>query len=250
MHAAEAAHGDMGVVSAGDVAVALSHSGETHEVLELIPRFKLLGVPVVALTGASASSLARLADCVIDVSVPFHEWPYGIIPTASSAAAVAVGDALAVCLLVMTNVRPEDFALLHPGGLLGRKMLVRVGDIMHTSAELPQVQASTPLRETLGVMTAGRLGVACVVDGASRLFGVITDGDLRRLLESRADPLKLTAGEAMTREPKSITADALTARAIYLMETHAITSLPVVDSGGALVGLLHMHDIMKLETGQ
>jgi arabinose-5-phosphate isomerase len=248
LHAAEAVHGDMGVVSAGDVAICLSYSGETRELIDLIPRFKLLGVPVIAMTGNPASSLAGLADCVLDVSVPSQPWPFGLIPTASNAVTVAMGDALAVALLVSRGVREEDFALLHPGGLLGRRMLVKVGDLMHAGEELPVVGMKTGMRSVLMEMTAKRLGVACVVDDDMKLVGVITDGDLRRLLERSDNPLDLTAGDAMTRSPRTISAEKLSAQALHVMENHAITSLTVTDADGRLVGLIHMHDILKMET--
>jgi len=248
LHAAEALHGELGVVTPGDTLLAVSYSGETRELNEFVPRLKMLGVSVVALTGNAASTLAGLADCVLDVSVPSHPWPFGILPTASVAATVAMGDALAVALLVSRGVSAEDFALLHPGGLIGRKLLVRVEDLMHTGAALPQVTAETGMRKVLMEMTAKLLGVACVVDDKGRLLGIITDGDLRRLLERYPNPLDLSAREAMTPNPKSISPLRLAARALHIMETHAITSLPVVDETGVVAGLIHMHDIIKMET--
>lgn len=250
LHASEAVHGDMGVISVGDAAIAVSYSGETRELIELIPRMKLLGVPVIALTGSPASALGELADCHLDVSVPRYEWPFGLIPTASNATTIAVGDALAVALLVRHGVRAEDFALLHPGGLLGRKMLVKVRDLMHSGEALPVVRPDAGMREALMQMTAKRLGATCVVDERGRLKGIITDGDLRRLLERAPNPLELSVSEAMTPHPKSVTPDTLAARALRLMEEHSITSLPVVRNGGVLVGLVHMHDIVKLETSR
>ncbi|NQT34464.1 KpsF/GutQ family sugar-phosphate isomerase [bacterium] len=250
LHSAEAIHGDMGVVSAGDVAICLSYSGETKELIELLPRFKRLGVPIIAMTGNETSSLARLADCVLDVSVPSYSWPYGLLPTASSAATVAVGDALAVALLVSRGVNEENFAMLHPGGLLGHKMLVMVRDLMHTGEALPLVKRETGMRQVLMKMTAKRLGVTCIIDDNRRLEGVITDGDLRRLLEQSTNPLDLTAEEAMTANPKTIEPEALCARALRIMETKKITSLPVIDKTGALTGLIHMHDILRMETGK
>jgi arabinose-5-phosphate isomerase len=248
LHSGEALHGDLGVVTPGDAAIAVSYSGETRELNELIPRLRMLGVPVVALTGNITSTLAGLADCVLDVSVPIYPWPFGILPTASVAATVAMGDALAVALLVSRGVSAEDFALLHPGGLIGRKLLVRVEDLMHTGAGLPAVTPDTGMREVLMVMTAKLLGVACVVNEKGKLLGIITDGDLRRLLERFPNPLDLHAEEAMTPNPKSISPTRLAARALHIMENHAITSLPVVDDGGVVVGLIHMHDIIKMET--
>ncbi|MDP8238698.1 MAG: KpsF/GutQ family sugar-phosphate isomerase [Candidatus Hatepunaea meridiana] len=261
LHSAEAIHGDMGVVSAGDVAVCLSYSGETRELIDLIPRFKRLGVPIIAMTGNTNSSLAKLANCVLDVSVPLHPWPFGIIPTSSNAATVALGDALAVALLESREIKEEDFALLHPGGLLGQKMLVKVKDLMHTGDELPIVSRDTNMKQVLMEMTAKRLGVACVITERSSklehsksdyysLDGVVTDGDLRRLFEQHSNPLDLTAAEAMTIEPKTILPDTLAASALHIMESSSITTLPVVDETGALVGLIHLHDILKLETSK
>jgi len=250
MHSAEAVHGDMGVISAGDVAICLSYSGETRELIDLIPRLKLLGVPVIAMTGNMESSLAGLADCVLNVAVPSQPWPFGIIPTASNAVMVAVGDALAVVLLVSRGIREEDFALLHPGGLLGRRMLVKVRDLMHTGDALPVVRREVGMRQVLMEMTAKRLGVTCVVDNDNHLLGVITDGDLRRLFERSEDPLNLTAGEVMTRSPKTIQAEILSVSALHVMETHSITSMPVTDEAGKLIGMIHMHDILKLETSR
>ena len=248
LHAAEAVHGDMGVISAGDVAIALSYSGETQELIELLPRFKLLGVPVISLTGGKSSNMANLSDCVIDVSVPNYSFPYGIIPTASNAVTVAIGDALAITLLVSKGIKEEDFALLHPGGLLGKQMLVRVADLMHSGDELPVVPPQADLRESLVEMTAKMLGTTCVAKKDGRLLGIITDGDLRRLLETSDNPLDLSASEAMTPDPKHIHPEMLSAKALHIMEKHSITSLPVVDADEKLIGLIHMHDILKLET--
>jgi len=248
LHSSEAVHGDMGVVSAGDAAICLSYSGETREVIDLIPRFKLLGVPVIAITGNRGSSLGRLADCVLDVSVESHSWPFGILPTSSNAVTVAMGDALAVALLVSRDLKEEDFAILHPGGLLGHKLLVKVKDLMHTGDALPIVKAETGMRQVLMEMTAKRLGVTCIVDSEGRLKGIITDGDLRRLLERNPNPLDLTAEEVMSCSPKTISSETLSARALHIMEDKAITSLPVVDEAGILIGMIHMHDILKLET--
>ena len=250
LHAAEAVHGDMGVISTGDVAVAVSYSGQTREVMELIPRFKLLGVPVMAITGNPQSTLAGLADCVLDVAIPTHPWPFGLLPTASHTASVAVGDALAVALLVSNGVREEDFALLHPAGLLGRKLLVKVDELMHTGEALPVVRPGDGMRRVLMEMTTKRLGVTCVVDGDRHLVGIITDGDLRRLLERSPNPLNLTAEEVMTRSPKWISPGTLSARALHYMENHAITSLPVADGSGVLMGIVHLHDILRLETSR
>ena len=250
LHSAEAVHGDLGVVSKGDVIMALSYSGETQELVDLVPRFKLMGAPVIAITGNTQSTLAGLSDCVLDVHVPSHPWPFGLIPTASIAVTVAIGDALAVALLVQHGIKEEDFAFLHPGGLLGRKQLVKVKDQMHTGDELPIVSPEAGVREVLMEMTAKRLGVACVVDARNEFIGIFTDGDLRRLLERNPNPLDLTADEIITRDPKWISPEELSAKALHLMETHEITSLPVLDESRTLIGIIHLHDILKLETAR
>ncbi len=249
LHAAEAIHGDMGVISAGDVAIVISYSGETRELIELTPRMKLLGVPIISITGSPDSTLASLSDAHLDASVARNEWPFGLLPTASNATAVAVGDALAVALLVRRGIREDDFALLHPGGLLGRKMLVKVKDLMHSGSNLPVVGPDSGMREALMEMTAKRLGVTCVAKNG-KLVGIVTDGDLRRLLVRSGNPLDATVSSAMTPHPKSTTSDALAATALHIMESHAITSLPVVGDDGNLVGLIHIHDIVKLETSR
>jgi len=248
LHAAEAIHGDMGVVSVGDTIIAVSYSGETKELIELIPRLKLLGVSVIALTGAPNSALAILADLHIDVSVPKYEWPFGLLPTSSNATTVALGDALAVALLVRRGIKEEDFAMLHPGGLLGRKMLVKVKDLMHSGAEIPLVPPDASMKQTIMEMTAKRLGAVCVVDDNGKLLGIFTDGDLRRLLEKTTNPFEFTVSATMTINPKALSPDSLSARALRIMEEHAITTLPVVESSGKLVGIIHLHDIVKLET--
>lgn len=250
LHAGEAGHGDLGVVSVGDVVIALSYSGETHEVVGLIPRFKLLGVPVIALTGKIHSALGEAADVVVDVSVKSYPWPYGLLPTASNAVTVAMGDAFAIALLMARGVREEDFASLHPGGLLGRKMLVKVKNLMHSGDELPLVRPEDKMREVLMEMTAKRLGVACVVDDGMRFIGIITDGDVRRVLETKSNPLELSAKAVMTVNPKRTTENTLSATALHEMESLSITSLPVVNEAGNLTGLVHIHDILKLEISQ
>ena len=187
---------------------------------------------------------------MLDVSVPAHSWPFGIIPTASNAVTVAIGDALAIALLVSRDIKEEDFALLHPGGLLGRKMLTKTRDLMHTGDALPLVKRDTGMRNVLMEMTAKRLGVTCVVGDDMKLEGVITDGDLRRLLERSGNPLDMTAEDVMTRTPKSISADTLSARALHLMEKFSITSLAVTDEESKLIGIIHMHDILRMETNR
>lgn len=249
LHAAEAIHGDMGVVAPGDVVIAISYSGETKELIDLIPRFKALAVYVIAMTGSEGSTLARICDLHLNASVAKHEWPFGILPTASNAVAVALGDALAVALLARRGVVEEDFAMLHPGGLLGKKLLVKVIDLMHTGDQIPVVRPEATMKQAIMEMTAKRLGAVCVADEKGSLLGIITDGDLRRLLEKSSDFLDITASRSMIVNPKSVSPDMLSARALRIMEDHSITSLPVVENG-ALVGFIHLHDIVKMETAR
>lgn len=250
LHAGEACHGDLGVAAAGDVLIALSYSGETIEVIELIPRLKFLGVPVIALTGKLSSSLARVSDVVINAEVPKYPWPFGLLPTTSNAVTVALGDALAIALLDLMGVREDDFAKFHPGGLLGKKLLMRVKDLMHGGSEIPKVKVETLMIDTLMEMTAKRLGVACVVDETDKLVGIITDGDIRRLFERDSNPLKLFAREVMTENPSSVADYTLAATALNTMENHSITALPVTDEDKVLTGIIHIHDILRLEMKQ
>jgi len=245
LHPAEGVHGDIGMVARGDVVLALSNSGETDEILAIVPVLKRFGVPIVLLTGSPTSPLARQCEVVLDVSVPEEACPMNLAPTSSTTAALAMGDALAMVLLELRGLRPEDYAALHPRGTLGWRALFRVSDLMLTGDAVPVVADGTPMREVIVEMTRKRKGITTVVDGAGRLVGVVTDGDLRRL-HLRDTPIDaLTAGEVATREPKTIRADDLAAKALEVMETWQITSLVIVDEGGRPVGLIHMHDILK-----
>jgi len=245
LHAAEAVHGDFGVVGKHDVILALSHSGETDEILRLLPLIKRYNLPLIALTGNARSTLGRAADVMLDTSVPDEACPLGLAPTASTTAALALGDALAVTLFERRGFTEEDFAVLHPGGSLGRRLL-KVGDLMHGGEALPLVQPAAPLAETLVEMTTKRLGVTGVVDADGALVGIVTDGDLRRGLGRTTDINRLGAGELMTPDPKTITADALAARALAEMERYSITSLFIVEPGTRRpVGIIHLHDLLK-----
>ncbi|HLB59475.1 MAG TPA: KpsF/GutQ family sugar-phosphate isomerase [Bdellovibrionota bacterium] len=246
LHTVEGMHGDLGMIVGKDVVIALSNSGET-EIVELIPILKRLGVPLIAMTGNTNSSLARAADVVLDVSVEEEACPMGLAPTSSTTAALAMGDALAVVLLEERQFSPEDFAILHPRGSLGRRLVLRVDDLMHSGEEVPLVFAHTSMREALVEITTKRLGVTAVVDGNGDLVGVITDGDLRRSLERHQNLLDLSAGEIMTKNPKVIQAGSLAVKALRIMEVHEITCLFVVRENSLQkpVGILHLHDLLK-----
>jgi arabinose-5-phosphate isomerase len=249
LHPAEGIHGDLGIVSRDDAIIAISNSGETGELLSILPSLKRLGVPIIALTGKADSTLGEAAEVFLDISVAEEACPLGLAPTASTTATLAMGDALAVALLDRKGFKEEDFALSHPGGALGRRLLMRVSDAMHSGEELPAVPPDTPMHEVIVEMTEKRFGLTTVVDGSGALLGVISDGDLRRELRDGAGFLNATAEAVMSPHPKSIQAGALAAEAVELMERHAITSLVVVNDEGGLAGLVHLHDLLKLGLG-
>lgn len=250
LHPAEATHGDVGMVHRGDAVIVLSNSGETEEVLCLLPVFKRMGLPVIAFTGSPGSTLGRHADAVLDVGVPEEACPLGLAPTASTTAALAMGDALAVVLFEEKGFSADDFALLHPGGALGRKLLT-VADLMHTGDAIPLVGEGATLKDALFTISAKRLGVTGVVDAAGRVKGIITDGDVRRAMARGTDIFTTTAGEVMTATPKRIMPSELAAAALQKMEAHAITSLLVCDPADPqqLVGIVHIHDLLKAAVG-
>jgi arabinose-5-phosphate isomerase len=246
LHPAEGVHGDLGMLARGDVVLALSNSGETDELLAILPAVKRLEVPVVLLTGRPDSALARVCDVVLDVAVPQEACPMNLAPTSSTTAALAMGDALAMALLDLRGLRPEDYAELHPRGSLGWRALVRVGDLMHTGEAIPSVAADALLKDVVEEITRKRLGMTTVVDAAGRLIGVITDGDLRRLMLRGEVHGTHRAGDVATRSPKTIAADALAADALDLMERSGpITSLIIPDEMGRPAGVVHMHDILR-----
>ncbi|HSE04550.1 MAG TPA: KpsF/GutQ family sugar-phosphate isomerase [Methylomirabilota bacterium] len=245
LHPAEGVHGDLGMVAREDVVLALSNSGETDEVLAVLPALKRLGIPLIVLTGATASTLARQADVVLDVGVAEEACPMNLAPTSSTTAALAMGDALAMALLDLRGLGPGDYAALHPRGSLGWKALFRVGDLMHTGEAMPVVSEQATMKEAIEEMSGKGLGMTTVVDAGGRLAGVVTDGDLRRQqLAHGAALLERRAAECMTREPKVIGADELAARALALMEGR-ITSLVIVDAAGRPAGVIHLHDILR-----
>jgi arabinose-5-phosphate isomerase len=245
LHAGEGSHGDLGMLVRGDVVLALSYSGETDEVLRLLPLLRRLAAPLIVVTGAPASSLAHAADVALDAGVPEEACPLGLAPTASTTVMMALGDALAVALLEERGFTAEDYALLHPGGALGRRLL-RVEDLMHRGAQVPVVPVDAPLEDIIGEITGKRLGMTAVVDDGGAVVGVVTDGDLRRGLARAADIRTLTAGDLMTRAPKTITGDALAGQAVAVMERHAITSLLVLEPETRLpAGVIHLHDLLR-----
>ena len=245
LHPAEGVHGDLGMVARGDVVLALSNSGETDEVLAILPPLKRLGVPIVLLTGHPASTLARQCEVVLDVSVAEEACPMNLAPTSSTTAALAAGDALAMALLELRGLRPEDYAALHPRGTLGWRALFRVADLMHTGDAVPRVRADVTLEEAILEMTKKRFGMTTVIDAGGRLIGVITDGDLRRLHLRTQSIAGVRAGEAASSTPKTIGPDELAAKALEVMEAWAITSLVVSDREGRPAGVIHMHDILR-----
>ncbi len=245
LHPAEGVHGDLGMVARGDVVLALSNSGETDEVLAILPPLKRLGVPIILLTGSPASTLARGCEVVLDVSVPEEACPMNLAPTSSTTAALAAGDALAMVLLELRGLRPEDYAALHPRGTLGWRALFRVADLMHAGDAVPIVREDARLKDVIAEMTRKNFGMTTVVDGAGRLVGVFTDGDLRRLHLADEPGGEVRASQLATRAPKLIEANELAAKALDVMETFQITSLVIVDGERRPVGLIRMHDILR-----
>jgi arabinose-5-phosphate isomerase len=247
LHAAEANHGDIGMITGADIVLAVSNSGETAELIALLPVVKRLGVKVIALTGRPGSTLGRAATVVLDVSVPKEACPLDLAPTASTTAALAMGDALAMALLEARGFTKEDFARSHPGGNLGRRLLLRVEDVMRTGELIPRVASETSLHAGLIEMSRKGLGLTTITDPQGKVIGVFTDGDLRRLLDHHA-PIDLqaaTMGSLMKPNPKTIGMHALAAEAAHLMETTPCTALPVLDEQGILVGALNVHDLMR-----
>ncbi|HET6617694.1 MAG TPA: KpsF/GutQ family sugar-phosphate isomerase [Gemmatimonadota bacterium] len=244
LHPAEGVHGDAGVALKGDVVVALSKSGETDELLQLLGVFKRFDLPIVALVGTPRSTLARRADVVLDCSVDEEACPHDLTPTASSTAMIAMGDALAMALLTRRDFRPEDFAVFHPGGSLGKRLLLTVADVMLTGDLVPFVPFSATMREAI-VEMAHKRGTVPVVDDRQRVVGVVTNGDLMRLMEETDQVFTMPVAEVMTKEPKTISPDALAATAVNQMENHGIVALPVVDAERRLVGIVHLHDCMR-----
>lgn len=245
VHPAEASHGDMGMITKHDVVIALSNSGETDEVLALLPVIKRLNVPLIALTGSPDSTLAKSATVTINVGVKEEACPLGLAPTSSTSAALAMGDALAIALLENRGFDEHDFARAHPGGALGRRLLLHVNDIMHTGKEIPKVHENTLLKDALVEMTRKGLGTTAVVDDQDRVQGIFTDGDVRRALDAGVDVHVTRMGQLMTRSFKSIGKNNLAVEALAMMEQCKINALPVIDAKNRLIGILNMHDLLR-----
>lgn len=246
MHPAEGGHGDIGMVTKGDVVIAISNSGETDEIIKILPVLGRLDIKLISLTGSIRSTLAKASDVVLDVSIKEEACPMGLVPTASTTAALAMGDALAVTLLSKRGFKEEDFAFFHPGGNLGRRLLLTAGELMHTGVTVPKVNIKTLMKEAIMEISSKRLGITTVIDDNYKLRGIITDGDLRRGLEKWGEKVfLLKAEDVMTHNPKTITRDTLAAKAVLIMEKHSITSLVVVDQESKPEGIVHMHDLLK-----
>ncbi len=246
VHPGEASHGDLGMFTAQDVVMALSNSGETDELLTILPLIKRLHVPLITLTGNPRSRLAQAADINIDVSISQEACPLGLAPTSSTTAALAMGDALAVSLLEARGFTADDFARTHPGGRLGRRLLLLISDIMHTGADIPQVNEMVPLSDALVEMSKKRLGFVAIVDKNRKIQGIFTDGDLRRVFEHEQVDVRTTpVGKVMTPGGKTVHPDILAAEALQIMESGKINALPVVDENGRLIGAFNMHDLLR-----
>jgi len=245
VHPGEASHGDLGMITPADTVIAISNSGETDEILTILPIIKRMGAKLIALTGRTESSLGRQADAILDAGVDKEACPLNLAPTASTTAALAVGDALAVALLKRRGFTREDFARSHPAGLLGRRLLLYVADIMHTGKDVPLVNDAATLREALLEMTSKGLGMSGVVDAGGKLLGILTDGDLRRLLQRGVDVYGAKITEVMTRDPKVTRPDRLAAETVELMRSLSINGLFVVDEAHRVVGALNMHDLLR-----
>jgi arabinose-5-phosphate isomerase len=246
MHPTEAIHGDLGMLVKGDVVLAISNSGETEELVRILPSIKRIGAEIVAITGKPASTLARTADLHLSAAISEEACPLGLAPTASTTATLALGDALAMALLVRRGFREEDFASLHPGGKLGKRFL-RVRDLMHHGDEVPLVREETRMRDVIYEMSKKRFGITAVVNGAGILQGAISDGDLRRLLERDEEVLRKTASDAMKVDPVTIASGELASAALQIMEERKITSLFIVDETRLVEGIIHIHDLWGLE---
>ena len=244
IHAAEASHGDLGMIVKNDTVIAISNSGETEEILKLLPSFKRINCTLVAVTGKIESTLAKCSDYVLNVGVQEEACSIDLVPTASTTATLALGDALAVAFMELRGIKEEDFAQNHPGGTLGRRLLTTVADLMHVGDDIPKVFENAEAQEVIAEMSQKRLGFTLVINQNGKLTGIVTDGDLRRLMEKNKDISKLNASNMMAKKPKTITQETLAAKAIQVMEEHSITSL-IVSNKDEIEGVIHLHDILK-----
>lgn len=245
IHPSEAKHGDMGMITKNDVIIALSNSGESEEIVSILPFLKRLNIPLIALTGKPNSSLAKAATINLDVSVEKEACPLGLAPTSSTTAALVMGDALAMALLEKRGFTENDFALSHPGGTLGRRLLLRVNEIMHSGENVPVIHVDASLKDALVIMTQKKLGMTTVVDDQNKLVGIFTDGDVRRAFDNHADLQNSKVSEVMSKNPKVITSEILAAEALTIMETYKITSLVAVDTQERPIGIIHIHDLLR-----
>jgi arabinose-5-phosphate isomerase len=245
MHPSDAVHGDLGMVTPDDIVICISKSGDTAELRQLLPRFRQIGVKVIAMVGNLNSPLGKQSDLILDTSVKEEACPYDLAPTSSTTAALAMGDALAITLLQKRNFTKEDFALFHPGGNLGKQLLLKVDAMMITGSEIPVVNENVSVSDAIVEISSKRLGATCVVNNSGVLCGMLTDGDLRRLLQKRIDISNLTAGQVMTQNPKTISQNMLAAQALEVMESFKITQLVVVNTNHHPVGILHLHSLVE-----
>lgn len=245
VHPGEAAHGDMGMIRHDDVLLAVSNSGKTEEIVILLPLIKRLNVPLISLTGNAQSIIAQASTIHIDVSVEQEACPFGLAPTSSTTAALVMGDALAIALLQAKGFTAEDFALSHPGGQLGRQLLLRVEDLLHTQADMPLVSLGTTIAQTLIEITQKKLGMTCIVDAKGQLIGIFTDGDIRRVLNKNLDIHTTLIDDVMSLHPKTIAPGLLAAEALQIMQSYKITSLVVTDAQHIPQGVLHLHDLLR-----
>jgi len=245
LHPAEGIHGDLGMVDCKDVVVMISNSGETQELVDIIPFFKKHKNSIICMTSNCKSTLAKLSDAIIDIGVPKDFEPLGLVPMASTTTALSMGNALATIVLRLKNFQKDDFALLHPGGIIGKRLLLKVNDIMHAKEENPVIDSHKKLKDAILVMTSRGLGCVSIIDDSGKLVGIITDGDLRRILQKYNNPLELEINLLMTKNPKSITQNSLCINALNLMEKYAITMIPVVDNDYQPIAMIHMHDLIR-----
>ncbi len=245
VHPSEASHGDLGMITKSDIVFAISSSGTSNEIITLLPLIKRLGIPLISLTGSTDSPLAQAAEINLDISVDSEACPLNLAPTSSTTVTLALGDAIAVALLEARGFTAEDFAFSHPGGSLGRKLLLRVEDVMHGNSEIPKTSDKTLLKDALKEMTEKGFGMTIILDEKSQLCGIFTDGDLRRCVDKGIDINTVETGQVMSKNPRTVERDMLAAEALSIMENNKITALIVADNAGKVVGVLHMHDLLR-----